>query len=130
MRVMVEMIRTGKQPDEILREMKDEGPPYELLLNLTGEEFSYLNAKATLRQIASDNTVEGHEEFLHGVRLHILLHGGTEKEAVQFHLRHTPFYKGRVEAMSECGYMCQTPAIPGLMQPTSEEKASGHAHRQ
>ena len=113
-RTVVEMVRTGKQPDQIIREMAEKGPPYELLLNLTGEEMSFLNANSTLRQIAKDNTVEGHEEFLHGVRIHMLLHGSTFADAIRFQLDQTPYYQSRVEAMTESGYLHQTPVVLGL----------------
>lgn len=129
MRVMVEMVRTGKQPGEIVREMAGQGPPYELLLNLTGYELSDLNAKSTLRLIASDATVEGHEEFLHGVRLHMLLHGTTFDDSIRFQLRHNPYAPARVEAMRQDGYLHRTPVIPGLAQPASGGKTSGEVPR-
>ena len=58
----VEIVRTGKSPEQIKREWAKRGPSYELLLNITGHELSDLNAKSTLRQIASDATVEGSSE--------------------------------------------------------------------
>ncbi|MBN9519473.1 hypothetical protein J0H58_13275 [bacterium] len=104
--------------------------PYELLLNLTGEELSYLNARSTLREIASDNTIEGHEEFLHAVRLDVLLNGSTVERAIERLVAHQPIHDWRAKAMTESGYLHRTPPIPGISRPASGEGGRGHAPRQ
>jgi hypothetical protein len=108
----VEIVRTGKSPSQIESEWTKRGPSYDLLLNLTGYELSDLNAKSTLRQIASDPTVEGHEEFLHGVRMYMVARGASFKDGLEFQLNHNPYARTRVEAMRADGYMRRTPLIP------------------
>lgn len=110
----VEIIRTGMSPEQIEREWAKRGSSYELLLNLTGYELSDLNARSTLRQIASDPTVEGHEEFLHGVRMYMVSRGASFKEGLECQLKDNPYAMTRVEDMRADGYMHRTPAVLGV----------------
>ena len=115
LRVMEEVIRTGKMPDQFEGRGEETALPYDLLLNITGYELSDLNAKSTLRQLVSDVVAEGHEEFLHGVRMLMISRRITLTKGLQVQLQKNPFARDRVDAMRVDGYMRQTPVIPGMV---------------
>jgi hypothetical protein len=115
LRTMEQLIRTGRMPDQGEGQGEDAGLPYDLLLNITGYELSDLNAKSTLRQLASDAVAEGHEEFLHGVRMFMVSRGMSFHDGLQVQLGRNPVARQRVEVLRADGYLRRTLAIPGLV---------------
>jgi len=113
LKVISEMLRTGTCPHDIVQKMRSNDLPYHLLLNLTGHELSDLNARAALREIAADATVEGHEEFLHGIRMRMVVLQSDFDNAMQFQLKYNEYTQVRIEAMKADGYLQRKLSVPG-----------------
>lgn len=112
--VMNEMLRTGRQADEIMAELTAKGPPYDLLFNLIGYELSELNARSTLREIARDATIEGQEELLHSARVQRVAFGIPIEKALKLISQYDSIAQQRIEAMAATGYLERQLMIPGL----------------
>jgi hypothetical protein len=113
--------------DVIDAENRSEGNDYypdreALLQSLTGRKPSDLNAKSSLRRIASDATAQGHEEFLHIVRVQMLTLRATFDDSIRLQLKFNPNASARVEAMMRDDYLQRGLDDLRFAQPASAEK--------
>ncbi len=108
----IELLNAGITLDKIEVQLAEEGPPYDLVLNIEGSELSQLNARATLREIADNATICENELFLHGVRMLLISHGWTFEQAAAFQLNHNPFAEDRMEHLIDSGYLERKVTLP------------------
>lgn len=111
---LVKGLSAGMSIEEVEKQIEGEGPPYELLLNLEGSELSQLNARATLREIASDPTICEHELVLHGVRMGIVSQRINFEQSLKRHLVINQYAQARIDLMIADGYWNRTLKIPGF----------------
>lgn len=110
----VQGLLAGKSLEEIEKELKEEGTPFELLLNMEGSELSELNARSTLREMANNATVCEHELLLHGVRMLFATQMVSFEQAIAIQERQNPYAKPRFDRMKEDGYWDKKVALPGI----------------
>lgn len=104
----------GKSFEHVLKELEEDGMPFELLLNMEGSELSELNARSTLREIADNATVCEHELLLHGVRITIASQLRSFEYAVAVQERDNPYAGPRFERMQGDGYWNKKVTLPGI----------------
>jgi len=105
----IQQMVAGQDLDEIEKKIEEEGPAYEHLDYLTGEMITPLHAHCSLREMASDPYIEGHEEFLHGARMLVVQKLTTLEKAFEIQKKMNPWAADRIRLIEKEGYLDRKP---------------------